>query len=124
MKKLVSLIVMLMISITMLMAQDRTVTGVVLSSSDGEPVIGASVLVTGTTIGSATDIDGRFEIKNVPADKKELTISYIGFTTRNVKISNKTMTIMLESELEDLDEVVVVAYGTVKSKSLTSSIAS
>ena len=124
MKKLVSLIVMLLISVTMLMAQDRTVSGVVLSSSDGEPIIGASVLVSGTTIGSATDIDGRFEIKNVPADRKELTISYIGFTTRVVKITNKSMTVMLESELEDLDEVVVVAYGTVKSKSLTSSIAS
>lgn len=124
MKKVVSLLLMLIMSITMLMAQERTVTGVVIANSDGEPIIGASVVVSGTAIGSATDIDGRFEIKGVPADKKELTVSYIGFTTRSVNISNKTMTIMLESETEDLDEVVVVAYGTVKSKSLTSSIAS
>ena len=115
---------MLMCSITMLVAQTRVVRGVVTSSEDGEPVIGASVIVVGTALGAATDLDGKFEIKDVPADAKKLNISYIGFTTKQVNITNKLINVVLESEMDDLDEVVVIGYGTAKAKSLTAAIAS
>ena len=123
MRKLISLIVMLLVSVTMLMAQGRVVRGTVISGEDGEPVIGASVLVVGTTTGAATDLDGNFEIKDVPADAKQLSISYIGFTTKKVNITNKAMKIILEGDNESLEEVVVVGYGTMRKKDLTSSIA-
>ncbi len=62
MRKLLSLIAMLVMSVTMLMAQDKTITGSVIGAEDGEPVIGASVLVTGTQIGTVTDLDGKFSL--------------------------------------------------------------
>ena len=63
MKKLLSVIVCLFLGVTMMMAQTKTVQGVVLSGEDGEPIIGASVVVTGTTTGTVTDIDGNFSLK-------------------------------------------------------------
>ena len=124
MRRLFSLLVMLMCSIAMLMAQTRVVRGLVISSEDGEPVIGASVIVVGTAMGAATDLDGKFEIKDVPADAKKINVSYIGYTTKQVNITNKMLNIVLESEMDDLDEVVVIGYGTAKAKSLTAAIAS
>ena len=120
MRKLVSLIVMFILSITMLMAQDRTVTGVVTSAEDGESVIGASVVVTGTTIGTTTDIDGNFSL-SVPQNAQTLTVSYIGLTTQVVKIGKGKLSIVLSSDEEVLDEVVVTGYGVTKRKAFTGS---
>ena len=72
MKKLLSVIVCLFLGVTMMMAQTKTVQGVVLSGEDGEPIIGASVVVTGTTTGTVTDIDGNFSLK-VADNAKTLT---------------------------------------------------
>ncbi len=101
----------------------RTVTGIVTSLTDGEPVIGASVLVKGTTIGNSTDVDGQFTITNVPETAHTLVVSYIGMHTKEVKIENGTMHIVLESETQMLDEVMVVAYGTATKSSFTGSAA-
>ncbi len=106
----------------MLMAQTKTVTGRVISGEDGEPIIGASVVATGTNAGAITDIDGNFSIK-APESAKTLTVSFVGMETQVVNITGKSMTITLVSNDEVLDEVMVVAYGTAKKSSFSGSAA-
>lgn len=106
-----------LLGIGMATAQTRTVTGTVTSEADGQPVVGASVLVKGYNLGAATDIDGKFSIANVPANARTLVISYIGMQTREVAIAN-VVNVALKSTDQTLDDVVVVAYGTAKKQSL------
>ena len=103
-------------------AMAKTVKGIVIDSSDKEPVIGASVLVKGTQIGTSTDIDGAFVINNVPDNATTLVVSYVGMSTREVAITPGDMTIELTSNSQALDEVVVVAYGAQKKSSITGAI--
>lgn len=117
----------LVLSITLLtmgtLAAQRTVTGVVTDGETEEAVIGANVTVTGTTIGVATDIDGKFSI-NVPADATSLDISYIGYATKQVSIAGvSTVNVVLESG-ETLDEVVVIGYSPVSRKKVLGALAS
>ena len=99
-----------------------TVTGIVKDSS-GEAIIGASVIVTGTTNGTVTDFDGNFTLKANQGD--ELTISYIGYVNQTVKVSGSGLfTIILKEDNEILEEVVVVGYGTQKKANLTGSVSS
>ena len=101
--------------------QTGTVKGQVVDAT-GEPVIGATVQVKGTTNGTITDFDGNFTLNNVP-EKGILVISYIGYKTQEVNISGKTnVKVVLKEDTEVLDEVVVVGYGAQKKASLTSSI--
>ena len=89
----------------------------------GEPMIGVSVLVQGTTTGTVTDLDGKFVLE-VPANAT-LVISYIGYKTQNIKVgSQHAFAIKMESDNEVLDEVVVVGYGVVKKRDLTGSVSS
>ena len=118
MKKLLSVIVCLFLGVTMMMAQTKTVQGVVLSGEDGEPIIGASVVVTGTTTGTVTDIDGNFSLK-VADNAKTLTVSFVGMESVVANILNRKMEIVLNATDEVLDEVMVVAYGTQKKSSFT-----
>ncbi|MCE2617019.1 SusC/RagA family TonB-linked outer membrane protein [Phocaeicola oris] len=97
-------------------AQTRRVTGVVISGDDGEPVIGASVLVKGTQMGTITNIEGEFTIPNVPATAKTLLVSYVGLKTAEVAISSERMTISLQSDDKVLDEVVITAMGISREK--------
>lgn len=120
-KKLMLLMACLLVEIGMAMAQMK-VTGVVLSSEDNEPVVGASVLVRGTTIGTITDINGKFDLANVPETAKTLMVSYIGMKTQEVAIKNVPLKIILQSDTRQIDEVVVVGYGMQRKKDLTSSI--
>lgn len=120
-RKLMFLMTCLLVGVGMAMAQTK-VTGVVLSSEDNEPVVGASVLVKGTTTGTITDINGQFDLANIPNSAKALVISYIGMKTQEVAIKNTPMKIMLESDSKQIDEVVVVGYGMQRKKDLTSSI--
>ena len=103
-----------------LYAQQNTVAGVVTDASDGSPLIGANVLVKGTTVGAITDLDGRFTI-NVPEGKKVLTVSSIGYKAQDVTLQpyQKTVSIVLKEDTELLDEVVVVGYGTMKKSDLS-----
>ncbi len=103
-------------------AQNKSVTGVI-KDEDGEPVIGASILVKGTKIGTITDVNGNFHL-TVPSDAKTLVISYVGMKTLEVPISDKTMNIVMEYETKVLNEVVAIGYGTVKRKDITGSVAS
>lgn len=120
-RRLIFLLSLLVLSIGLVSAQVSKVTGVVVSAEDGEPVIGASVLVVGTNLGTITDIDGKYEIANVPADAKHLRISYVGMETQQVSIKPGMIRTELRSDTEVIDEVVVVAYGTAKKSSFTGS---
>ncbi|MDE5653961.1 MAG: SusC/RagA family TonB-linked outer membrane protein, partial [Muribaculaceae bacterium] len=100
-------------------AQNITVHGTVLSSSDGEPLIGASVLSESNKTGTATDIDGNFEI-SVPAGSK-LRVSYVGYQGVTEEATPQ-MTIYLKEDSELLDEVVVVGYQTVRKADLTGAV--
>ena len=97
------------------------ITGVVLDPN-GEPVIGANVVVKGSTNGTITDIDGNFSIQNVPEDAI-LLVSYIGYSDKEVKIGNDhVINIVLSENMQALEEVVIVGYGTMKKSDLTGSI--
>lgn len=100
---------------------DNKITGTIVDAS-GIPVIGANVMVKGTTNGTITDMDGRFTL-DVPKDAV-LEVSYIGYSTQTVKVSGqKSLSIMLKEDTQALDEVVVVGYGTMKRSSVTGSTA-
>lgn len=122
MKKRVCLFfVSLMLTLSAALAQ-KTVTGVVINSDTGEPVIGASVLVKGTTIGNATDLDGRFVIAGVPDNAQTLKISYIGMKDTEATIKPQ-MKVYMAPATKYIDDVMVVAYGTQKKSSFTGSAA-
>jgi TonB-linked SusC/RagA family outer membrane protein len=104
----------LFLSIGLLTAQTSSVQGTVVSAEDGGPVIGASVLVKGTTIGTVTDIDGKFTITNLPATAKTLQVSFVGMLTSEVAIKPGILKIELRPDAALLDEVVITGYGNVK----------
>ena len=110
----------LFIGIGLVNAQISKVTGTVISEEDGLPVVGASILVKGTTMGTVTDLDGKFTLENLPSTAKTLMISYIGMHTQEVAIQ-RTLSIVLKADTETLDEVIVVAYGTAKKSAFTGS---
>ncbi len=102
--------------------QALTVKGSVVDAS-GEPVIGASILVKGTTNGVITDVNGNFILSNVASDAT-LIVSYVGYKTQNISVAGKSsLNIVLVEDAEVLDEVVVVGYGVQKKESLTGAIA-
>jgi TonB-linked SusC/RagA family outer membrane protein len=107
---------------TWAMAQ-RTITGTVTDAANKEPLIGASVLVVGTSAGTITDIDGTYSL-SVPAGATELEISYTGYTAQRVAIGSSNKIDVALSAGRLLDEVVVVGYGTQRSKEVTSSVTS
>ena len=117
--RLFMVLAMLCLSMGIALAQTTKVTGVVTSAEDGEPIVGASVLVKGTTVGTITDINGLFTIANVPAGGKLLLVSYLGMMTQQVEIKKGKLEIVLKVDSKTLDEVVVTAQGlTRKQKAL------
>ena len=110
----------LILSIGFSIAQTTRISGVVVDDS-GEAVIGASVVVKGSTTGTITDVDGNFSL-NVPQGSKTLVVSLIGMQTKETAPS-QNMKIVLSADTELLDEVMVVAYGTAKKESFTGSAA-
>ena len=117
-RKLMLLMTCLMIGIGLVNAQISKVTGNVTSEEDGLPVVGASVLVKGTTVGTVTDIDGNFTLTNVPSSAGTLVISFIGMQSQEVKIKSNVK-VVLKSDAEVLDEVVVTGYGVQRKASFT-----
>lgn len=109
---------LLVIGIGLVNAQISKVTGNVTSEEDGLPIVGASVLVKGTTVGTVTDIDGNFTLTNVPSSAKTLVISYIGMQTQEVAIKSNVK-VLLKSDAQALDEVVVTGYGVQRKASFT-----
>lgn len=105
-------------------AQVSKVTGTVTFADDGTPVIGASVFVKGTTVGTVTDIDGKYVLTNVPANAKTLVFSYIGMKTEEVPVKPE-VNMSMSAGTETIEEAVVqVAYGAAKKSSLTGAVAS
>ena len=117
-RKLMLLMTCLFIGIGLVNAQISKVTGTVISEEDGLPVVGASVLVKGTTVGTVTDMDGKFTLTNVPSSAKTLMISFIGMRTQEAEVK-PVVNIVLKADNQTLDEVIVVAYGTAKKASFT-----
>lgn len=113
-RKLLMIVTCFFISIGLLNAQIK-VTGKVLSAEDNEPVVGASILVKGTTIGTIADLDGNFSLTGVPEEAKELVVSYIGMKTEVLGIK-PVMNIILRADTKILDEVVVSAMGISREK--------
>lgn len=104
------------------MAQ-RTITGTVTDASTKEPLIGANILVLGTSSGTVTDIDGNYSL-SVPEGSNTLEVSYTGYSSQRFEIGTQSVLNITLSAGEILDEIVVVGYGTQKSKEVTSSITS
>lgn len=103
--------------VSMVTQQNKKVSGVVYDTN-GDPAIGANVIVKGTTNGTITDMDGKYTLE-VPANAI-LQISYIGYNTQEIPVGNKTtINVNLKEDTQALDEVVVVAYGTQKARSVT-----
>ena len=103
-------------------SQSRKISGTV-KDQNGESVIGANVSVKGTTIGTITDIDGNF-ILEVP-ENVVIQISYIGYITQEISLGNKEhLDVLLKEDLQSLDEIVVIGYGTAKRKDFTGSVSS
>ena len=121
MKRISLTLASLILFVGLAMAQTK-VTGTVVTYEDNEPIIGATVQVVGeTNIGTITDYDGKF-VLDVPAGRKTLRITYIGMEPLDVAVSAKPLRIQLRNDVHNLDEVVVVAYGTQKKTSLTGAI--
>jgi len=106
-------------AVTIMQQQNLKVSGVVTDEA-GEPLIGVSVLVKGTTLGNITDLNGRFSL-DVP-EGSIWEISYIGYKTQSIKAQREPMNIVLKEDAQKLDEVVVVGFGTQKKVNLTGSV--
>lgn len=119
MKKLTYLLFCLILGIGMATAQTTKVTGTVISADDNEPIIGASIVVKGTMVGTVTDFDGAFSL-DVPSSAKTLVVSYVGMKTQEIEVKSN-LRILMQTDNQSLDEVVVVAYGTAKKESFTGS---
>ena len=116
-RKLFSLAVFLLVS-TYAFAQSA-VTGTVTDKS-GMPLIGVSVVEKGTTNGNVTDIDGKYSVKVEKG--KTLVFSYIGYQTQEVKVESSVINVTMNEDSQLLDEVVVIGYGSMERKDVTSSI--
>lgn len=103
-------------------AQSKTVSGTVIDQT-GEPIIGANVIVKGTTNGVITDLDGKFTLTNVP-DKGTISVSFIGYKEQVIPVAGKTsLQVTLQEDNAMLDEVVVVGYGVQKKSDVTGAMA-
>ena len=112
-RKFMLLLTCLFIGIGLVTAQVTKVTGTVISEEVGLPVVGASILVKGTAVGTVTDMDGKFQLPNVPSSAKTLVISFIGMKSQELPIK-QTMNVILKPDTETLEEVVVLGYGSGK----------
>lgn len=102
-------------------SQGKTITGSVVDADDGSPLMGATIMVEGSKDGTVTDMDGNFKM-NVNGPSRKLSVSYLGYDTQEVSITNGTLVIKLHSTQRNLNEVVVVGYGTTRRSDLTGSV--
>lgn len=123
MKAKLMLCLCLLLAVVTSYAQNLTVTGVVTEKATGYPAIGVSVLVKGTTNGTITSIDGDYTLTDVPKNAT-LVFSYVGMTTQEVPVNGQsTVNVLMSEDTQNLEEVVVIGYGTSKAKDLTAPIA-
>ncbi|MEJ8841342.1 TonB-dependent receptor [Lacibacter sp. H375] len=123
MRKLVSMTFVLLLCMMQAVAQEKTVTGKVTDEKDGTPLSGVSVTVKGSSIGTTTAVDGTFRL-SIPSSARTLVFSFVNYAAVEMNVANRsTFTVSLSSTDKDLQEVVVVAYGTKKKSDLTGSVA-
>ena len=121
--RLATLLMAFVVSGALAFAQTKTVTGTVVDNY-GEPVLGANVIVAGTTNGAVTDFDGNFSLTDVP-DNATLKVSFIGYISQEVALAGQSkVKVVLMEDSQQLDDVVVVGYGVVKKSDLTGAIGS
>lgn len=122
MKRILSILPLFLVAV--LAMGQREVSGVITAAEDGQPVIGATILVKGTSTGTATDIDGKYTL-TVPGNDATLVISYTGFKTVEIAVGNRSqIDVVMESSVSILDEVVVTGYGSQGRRVLTSAVSS
>ena len=120
-KRLTMILACLFLSLGMALAQ-TAVTGTVVSQEDGQPIIGATVRVVGASAGAVTDADGKFSI-SMPAGHNKLKVTYVGMVDQDVTVKGNSVRVVLAPDETNLDEVMVVAYGTAKKSAFTGSAA-
>jgi TonB-linked SusC/RagA family outer membrane protein len=103
------------------MAQNVAVTGKVTDAKDGSSIPGVSVVAKGTTVGTVTDVNGNFRL-SVPPSVKTLTVSFVGYATKDVALTGAPLTITMDATSTALNEVLVVGYGTVRKKDATGAV--
>lgn len=124
MRKVLLLGLTLLFASAVAFAQSRVVTGTVTSSEDNQPIPGASVVVKGTTIGAATDLDGKYSV-NVPQGNNVLVFSFVGSTSQEISIGNQsTINVVLAPDTKTLSEFVVTGYGTQTKREVTGAVSS
>ena len=111
----------LAVALLPMMAQAKVVTGQV-TDTNGEPIIGANVVVKGTTAGTITDFDGNYSL-DVP-ENATLVFSYLGMVTQEIPVTGNTVSVVLKEDNQVLEEVVVTGYGTTKKRDLVTSVSS
>ncbi|MCB8964481.1 MAG: TonB-dependent receptor [Bacteroidales bacterium] len=113
---------LLFVGIQFAQAQTVRITGTITGSEDGMPLPGVSVVVKGTTIGAASDANGKYDLSGVPADAQTLVVSYLGYVTQEIGIGGRSeINVVMVSDSKQIDEVIVVAYGTSTKSSFTGS---
>ncbi|HZY77872.1 MAG TPA: TonB-dependent receptor [Cyclobacteriaceae bacterium] len=124
MKKILLIVFASFLSLHVALAQERTISGRVTASDDGSALPGVNVVVKGTTTGTVTDSNGEFRI-TAPASAEQLVFSFIGFLTQEVAIGTRSVIdVTMSADVQQLNEVVVVGYGTQIKQDLTGNIAS
>ena len=117
------LLFLFLLSVGYVHAQSRTVTGTI-TDQTGESLPGVNVVVKGTTIGTITDLDGKFTI-SIPSDAEVLQFSYVGMKPQEAAIGNKTtFSVELEEETFGIEEVIAVGYGIQRRSEITGAISS
>lgn len=117
------ILMLLALTVFTVNSQTLSVSGTVIDT-EGEPMIGANVIIKGTTTGVATDVDGKYTLKNVPSNAT-LRVSYIGYQTQEIAVKGQSVIdVTLQPESAMLDEVVAIGYATVRRKDLTAATAS
>jgi TonB-dependent starch-binding outer membrane protein SusC len=122
--KSITIQIILMLFALAALAQQRTITGTVTDAADGKTIPAVTIVVKGTTLGTTTDMDGQYNLK-INENHKVLVFSFMGMKTVEVPIKNSSIiNVQMESANVNLDEVVVVGYGSVRKSDLTGSVAS
>ena len=116
MRKLLLMIFVFCSFLLTIEAQQKTITGTVKSAEDGLPIIGATIQVKGSTLGAATDVNGKFQL--IVPEGATLEFRYVGMKTKEVVVgTSNVVDVQLQYDLLGVDEVVVVAYGVTKKES-------
>ena len=118
-----SMLLLIMLGLQAVFAQERTISGNITSSEDYSPIPGVSIIITGTTTGTITDMDGNYQL-SVP-EGATLSVSSVGYVAQTINPGNRsTVNIILDVAFTELDEIVVIGYGTMKKSDLTGAVVS